>query len=76
MCPDSRNNHTETVLIKSLLGPLALAYWLLLHLDLTHFLYFIFYHQGMRPTGKVMAAPWFLPDSAFFLPAFSLVFPT
>ena len=30
-CPDSQNNHTETILIKSLLGLLAVAsYWLTL----------------------------------------------
>ena len=35
--PDSRNNHTETILFKSLFGPLALvSYWYLLHLNLTH----------------------------------------
>ena len=49
--------------------------------------FLLFYNlpQGSWPMGKFLTgslylsplpAPWLLPDSAFFLPAFTLVFPT
>ena len=45
-CPDP-NNHTETVLITMLLDPqLRGIPSYLLHLKLTHFYYFIFYHKA------------------------------
>ena len=58
-----RNNHIETVLIKSLLGPLALAsYWITLTY-LTHLHYFIMrlmaYQQGFSMSvsgGSSMAS--------------------
>ena len=38
LAAQTQNNHTETILFKTLLGPLALAsYWLTLTHNLTHF---------------------------------------
>ena len=45
--PDSPNNHTETVLIKSLLGQSLLHVpSKLLHIKFTHFYDFIFYQEA------------------------------
>ena len=64
------NNYTETLLIKSLLGPLALtsSYWLTLTSQFNPLPLFYILSWGSWPTSKVPAclspvvAPWLLSD--------------
>lgn len=82
LATQSRNDHTEAILFAILFGQqLNCIFSYILQLKLSHFYCFIFYHK-LKFTVKVpvhlfpVARCQYMAssDSAYFLPAFSLVF--
>ena len=75
----TRNNHTKSILIKSLLGPLTLAsHWSLLVINSTHFSWPIYHHEvvtyqqstSMSISSGFMASLWLCLISPSIQPSF------